>query len=456
MGSRMIAGRSGTYGAAMIGSHRAKQIRPPCGCHGRQNPSIARNRLMRQLLILMATFVSASAAQGSSLSDLRAWLRQAPLNDERFAELPKQAFASESLTKSQAKQAADLIWAARSEQLREERKAEMVKREIVLGDKKMPFWFKTFGKKPASGHSLFISMHGGGGAPPAVNTQQYENQKRLYQPAEGIYLVPRAPTDTWNLWHQGHIDAFFDRIITNMVIFHDVNPDRVYIMGYSAGGDGVYQLAPRMADRLAAAAMMAGHPNETKPDGLRNIGFTLHMGALDGAYRRNQIAAEWKEKLAALRKSDPSGYQHHVEIHPGRAHWMNLEDRVAVPWMAKFTRNRFPSRIVWLQDDVTHQRFYWLRTSQTGGRPRIVAEVRDNSISIPESDVQTLTVLLHDDFVSLDKPIRIVSGEAELFDGTVERTIATIAQSIAERDEPGAAVYASVSVKLPANADGSK
>ena len=180
------------------------------------------------------------------------------------------------------------------------------------------------------------------------------------------------------------------------------------------------------------------------------------MGALDGAYRRNQIAAEWKEKLAALQKSDPSGYRHYVEIHPGRAHWMNLEDRVAVPWMAKFTRNRFPGRIVWLQDDVTHQRFYWLRTTQTGGRPRVVAEVKDNRISFPQSDVQELTVLLHDDFVSLDKPVQIVSGETELFAGSVERTIATIARSIAERDEPGAAVYASVSVKLPAGKEASK
>ena len=57
----------------------------------------------------------------------------------------------------------------------------------------------------------------------------------------------------------------------------DVDPNRVYIMGYSAGGDGVYQLAPRMADRWAAAAMMAGHPNDASPLGLRNItGFNHH------------------------------------------------------------------------------------------------------------------------------------------------------------------------------------
>ena len=35
------------------------------------------------------------------------------------------------------------------------------------------------------------------------------------------------------------------------VIKENVNPNKVYLLGYSAGGDGVYQLAPRMANRWA-------------------------------------------------------------------------------------------------------------------------------------------------------------------------------------------------------------
>ena len=119
----------------------------------------------------------------------------------------------------------------------------------------MPFWYTTFGDAPFGERSLWISMHGGGGAPSEVNTSQWENQKKLYTLEEGVYLVPRAPTDTWNLWHQSHIDPMFEQLIENMIVFEGVDPNRVYITGYSAGGDGVYQLAPRMADRLAAAGM---------------------------------------------------------------------------------------------------------------------------------------------------------------------------------------------------------
>src|SRR5690606_8247408 len=106
--------------------------------------------------------------------------------------------------------------------------------------------------------------------------------------------------------------------------------------------DGVYQVAPRMADRFAAASMMAGHPNEASPAGLRNLPFSIHMGANDGAYDRNKKAAEWGERLAALKKDDPAGYEHWVKIYPGKGHWLNREDAAALPWMAKFTRNPLP------------------------------------------------------------------------------------------------------------------
>ena len=402
--------------------------------------------MLRFWIVCLLTCCQSSFAQSPDLDE---WLKSKPLEPSVLNDLPD-AF-QQPISKQQANDAATRLWSARRDLLKQQRASEMKAREVAIGELKMPFWYKVFGDKPEGGRSLYISMHGGGGAPPRVNDRQYENQKKLYQPEEGVYLVPRAPTDTWNLWHQGHIDEFFDRLITNMIVFEDVNPNRVYIMGYSAGGDGVYQLAPRMADRLAAAAMMAGHPNETKPDGLRNIGFTLFMGGKDAAYKRNKIAADWKTKLAELQKADPDGYRHEVTIFPEFGHWMNRKDAVAVPWMAKFTRNPFPKKIVWRQDDVAHNRFYWLAVAKENQIPRsrVVATVSGNEIRIEESDVKKLTILLSDDFVDLEKPVRIVSGEDVLFEGTATRSIANIARSLLLRDDPTAVISARVEVELP-------
>ena len=161
-------------------------------------------------------------------------------------------------------------------ELMKERQKEMDLRQITVDGMKMKFDFQYFGKKPKEGWSLYFSLHGGGQTEPAVNEKQWVRHQNLYEVSEGIVFVPRSPTNTWNMWHQDHIDPLFNRIIQNMIMLYEVDPNKVYLMGYSAGGDGVYQLAPRMADRFAAAAMMAGHPNETSPLGIRNLPFTIH------------------------------------------------------------------------------------------------------------------------------------------------------------------------------------
>ena len=387
------------------------------------------------VLCTLLTMSVSLCAQSPTLDALKSYLAK-PAN-ERGA-IADQAFAKEPLSKADAQVAQTLLWEARQTELKSERAGEVKAGKIVLGDKEMPFFVKTFGDKPAGGRSLLISMHGGGGAPPQVNDGQWNNQKKLYEMEEGVYVAPRAPTNTWNLWHEGHIDPMFDRLIEDMIVFEDVNPNRVYFTGYSAGGDGVYQLAPRMADRLAAAAMMAGHPNEASPLGLRNLPFTIHMGANDGAYNRNKVAAEWGEKLKALREADPQGYEHLVKLHEGRGHWMNREDAEALPWMAKFTRQTFPKKIVWRQDDIVGTRFYWLAVpadkAQAG--QEIVAKLDGQDIDITAPQDLPVRVRLCDAMLDMDQPVRVKLNNGDAKSIKVNRSISAMAQSLAERADP--------------------
>ena len=363
--------------------------------------------------------------------------------------IDKQPFAVVPLTKADAETAQQLLWDDHIKYIRQSRAAEMKDRRLRDGKLDMPFFYEVFGDKPKTGRSLFISMHGGGNAPKQLNDQQWENQKRLYRPAEGVYLAPRAPTNTWNLWHEPHIDRLFARLIEDLIVFEDVDPNRVYIMGYSAGGDGVYQLAPRVADRLAAAAMMAGHPNDASPLGLRNIGFAIHVGALDGGYNRNKVAAEWGKKLDDLQKADPDGYVHVVKLHERKSHWMDREDAEAVPWMSKFTRDPLPKRVVWKQSGTTHARFYWLAVGpddQKAGA-EIVAGYTGQTITVETKDVTRLLVRLNDRMMDLDKPIRIIASSKEVFSGTVSRTVATLARTLAEYGDPAAVFSAETELK---------
>jgi poly(3-hydroxybutyrate) depolymerase len=303
---------------------------------------------------------------------------------------------------------------------------------------------RVFGGEPAEGHSLWISMHGGGGAPAEVNESQWRNQIGLYEPSEGIYVAPRAPTNTWDLWHQAHIDPMFDRLIEDYVALRHVNPDRVYLLGYSAGGDGVWQLAPRMADRWAAAAMMAGHPNESSLLPLRNLPFALFVGAEDAAYNRNQVVAARAAELARLRESDPDGYEHLARIYPGLSHWMDHKDAEALPWMAAHQRTAWPRRVVWVQDDVTHTRFYWLAVPAAAavvGR-QLHAEVAGQTIRLTGDVPAEVTLRLSDSLLDLDRPVRVWAGAQEVFAGRVARRSEALRQSLEERADPGTAACA--------------
>ncbi len=339
------------------------------------------------------------------------------------------------------------MWQERAAAIIEARADEIAGDVVRVGKHEMKLLTKTFGEEPEGGHSIWISMHGGGGAPTEVNDRQWKNQIRLYELEEGIYIAPRAPTDTWNLWHRAHIDDLFDRLIETLVA-RGANADRVYLLGYSAGGDGVYQLAPRMADRFAAACMMAGHPNESKPLGLRNLPFAIFMGGEDGAYKRNEVAASWGARLAELQAADPSGYEHRVTIYPGKGHWMDGEDAEGLPWMAERVRDPWPSRVVWHQDDVTHERFYWLGVSEddaTGGSV-IRAEVDGQTIRIESEDVRRIRLRLHDALLDLDAPVVVEANGKVVFEGRVSRTEAAIRRSLEERNDAASAATADLVV----------
>lgn len=368
------------------------------------------------------------------INSLEKWLGEA---DNPSDSPVDEEWAREGIGTDEAATAQSLIWSWFLEKSLPALRGEFESRRVSFGDLEMKYEYRVFGDRPEGGRRLFISMHGGGNAPSRVNDRQWQNQIGLYEPEEGVYVAPRAPTDTWNLWHQEHIDPMFARLILQMVAFEDVNPDRVYLMGYSAGGDGVYQLAPRMASWLAAASMMAGHPNETRPDGLRNLPFALYMGGKDAAYNRNQVAAEWKDMLGDLNKKDADGYVHKVVIFPDFGHWMQKQDAEALPWMSGFTRNTTPDRIVWLQDDVLHEAFYWLGVpkGKAVARSLTVASVSGpQKISIASEDQDVFLLFLSDNLVDLDKPV-IVEINNSSAEYQVRRTVADLFRSLEYRKD---------------------
>ena len=281
-----------------------------------------------------------------------------------------------------------------------QRQKEHKEKKIGFNGKFMKYDYSKIGKMPANGYPLYIAQHGGGGAPSRVNDGQWKHMKVYYKAnvKDGIYLAPRGMTDTWNLHFVNEAYVAYDRLIENMILFENVDPNRVYILGFSAGGDGTYRIAPKMADRWAAANMSAGHPGGVRVDNLYNLPFMLQVGEFDRAYGRHQQAPIYNEKLNDLQRLHPKGYVHEINVHINKPHnfsdnhpkeapqnvwaepvkmlkyWQDnkLEELLkknklaefkklytkaprkvvkrntsAIAWMNQYTRNPLPTKVIW-------------------------------------------------------------------------------------------------------------
>ena len=121
-------------------------------------------------------------------------------------------FAQTALTKYECKIAVDSLETTWRAEKYNEHKIAIENECIEYDNLKLMFKSIAYGQKPVDGRSLYISLHGGGSVPTAVNDQQWRNQIRLYSPSEGVYVAPRAPWDAWNMWFQPGLDELLEKV----------------------------------------------------------------------------------------------------------------------------------------------------------------------------------------------------------------------------------------------------
>ena len=404
---------------------------------------------MRKFIIVAALL--AAQIQTSQAQTFEAINKWAATEYADYRKAHNEAFANAPLSRADAEKAKatlEQLWHKNAQAQYAQASNEEL---ITRGDLKLKFAKRIYGQKPADGYSLYISMHGGGSAPSKVNDQQWANQIRLYTPQEGVYIAPRAPWDDWNMWFKPGLDELFEMLIECAVSTMGVNPDKVYLLGYSAGGDGVWRMAPRMADRWAAASMMAGHPGEAHQESLRNTPFMIWMGENDSAYNRNKLAVHHGKIMDSLQTADKAGYIHETHIIEGKGHWMQRADTMAISWMAKHCRNPYPDRVVWRQEEVTRRDFYWLgipENQECRHKMTVIAEYDGNTIDIEHCDYQCLTLYLNDQMMNLDKPITVRYKGKKIFKGKVTRTFSTMSKTLAARGDLRYIFPAKLEIKL--------
>lgn len=197
----------------------------------------------------------------------------------------------------------------------------------------------------------------------------------------------------------------------------------------------------------------------------------MWVGSEDKDYDRNTLVPATSKTIDALQAKDPEGYIHECHVQQGRPHWMELDDAAAFPWMAKYTRNPYPKKIVWRQENEEKKMpeafFYWLKVADkhiTGrsdddapgsGDERkqylgkeVTASISGNTVTLEKCDYASISIYLNDQMVDLDKEVTVVYNGKNLFKGKVERSVDVMKQSMAERNDPSYVFPAEIVVNV--------
>lgn len=260
----------------------------------------------------------------------------------------------------------------------------------------MPYYYGCKGNKPDEGYPLFLYLHGSG-------PKQHEWQTGLwlaqhFADAPSAYFIPQIPNEgEWYRWWQRSKQYVWKRLLRQAMLRSDINPNRLYVFGISEGGYGSQRLASFYADYWAAAGPMAGgEPLKNAPaENIEHVPFTFHTGEQDAGFYRNRLTRYTADALDSLQQIYPDGYQHLVQLVPGRQH--AIDYTVTTPWLVRHERNAVPKHFVWEDFEMDGQRregFYNLLVLQRPDstlRTRYEVRIDSNNIYFSASDVHYTT-----------------------------------------------------------------
>lgn len=205
---------------------------------------------------------------------------------------------------------------------------------IEMNGRRMQYTLDIMGSPDENGlYPLYITLHGGGGTSKQENNGEWQTMRNYYRDnvTNGIYVAVRGIEDTWNMHFTDDVFPLYDRLIEDLVLLKKADPNRVYLLGFSAGGDGVYGVAPRMADKFAAVNMSSGHPNGVSLLNVSNLPFEIQVGIRDFYTEdalRSVRGAEFENILNGYHEQYGYDFTHRVLVHVPEGH--NFNDHYVV------------------------------------------------------------------------------------------------------------------------------
>ena len=281
---------------------------------------------------------------------------------------------------------------------------------------------------PAEDWPVLISLSGGNGFAESA----FLGLKDLV-PSHYILVEPDAGYGNW--WDPDSL-RMFDELLRRIARDYAVDPDRVYLQGFSNGGIGTYRFAALHPDRFAAVCSLEGY---AKPPGdaqevetemmlnLRATPVLIIHGERDPviSIEPDRILAEY------LRRH---GVPYKFLAIPGAGHTLSFETRKddILPFFRKCRRDPAPSRLNLVMDEAAEGRAYWVRIDRRADpakRAAVEAEIKKGRVVVATRNVARLSLLLNDLHYG-DGPVEVVVDKKAVFRGHLRLDPSALAESL--------------------------
>ena len=218
--------------------------------------------------------------------------------------------------------------------------ADAVKGEWVLGDEKKHdmvhqlFIGKEVTRKKAGPTvPLIVHLHGAGARADSVTAGKVEIAAKTITAPEWygdhpcVVLVPTCPPDPMT-WTKKEIQEKLEALIDDVVAELPIDRNRIYLSGYSQGGQGIGKLIERRPEMYAGAVFADGGPKKSWVGKTKTPMWSYYSGERDSS-QVEELQGKFKEEGVEFKATILPKATHN------QIHWKLAKDPEVWEWLVE-------------------------------------------------------------------------------------------------------------------------
>lgn len=279
---------------------------------------------------------------------------------------------------------------------------------------------------PNRAYPLFVNLHGTGpDHPMAYPSNGLGPRDSAPKKSADDPMIRLAPWGRGNRGWRNDAERDLWEAIADLQSFAKLDPDRWYLTGHSAGGDGAWAIVTHTPDRWAAAGMQSGCMRSCPPslglfDNMRSVPFHILIGEKDDLPNR---VPDSKEAFRLLKEAGcdtkllllPNVGHYPL---PGQCYW---DEEV---WLRKHIRKR-PDQFSFTIDQMEHPGVWGIRmvNRERGSRllkapwPRFDVVIAGPEVAIKTQGIDRLSVNLGASGLRMSGHVKLKINDRVVYEG---------------------------------------